>query len=257
MSRTGPSRVLVVSSALLVVLVASGLVAASVARSSAAGRESHPGVTSVEVDQDCAGDVTVLPADAGGDAVEVARADRWTFGRPRHTAEVVDGRLTVSTDCPDLQLFWTSASDLTLRVPAGVEVRVSAGAGAVRARGTTGDLDLSTSAGEVAVSDVTGRLHLSAGAGRISATGVTAEEVTAESSAGQVTVSAVAPVERLSATSSAGAVTVELPDDGTRYDVRADTSAGAITVDVPQDPDSPRVVEARSSAGSVTVRTAG
>ncbi|MGY1857954.1 hypothetical protein [Modestobacter sp. SYSU DS0290] len=104
---------------------------------------------------------------------------------------------------------------------------------------------------------MTGELALHSGAGRVSATGVDADVVVAESSAGSVTVSAVAPVTRLTATSSAGAVTVVLPDDGTRYDVRPSTSAGSVAVEVPQDPASPRVVEARSSAGAVTVRTAG
>jgi hypothetical protein len=78
--------------------------------------------------------------------------------------------------------------------------------------------------------------------------------VQAESTAGQVTVSNLVPPEQVTARSTAGRVVVEVPDDGTAYQVEAQATSGPGDVDVLTDPQSPRRIVADSSAGAVEVR---
>jgi hypothetical protein len=162
---------------------------------------------------------------------------RYVWRKPVVTTSDQGGVVVVRVDCP-----WTSLGasvDLVVDVPPDGTVEARTSAGSVKAEGVSAALTLSSSAGSVTAADVT------------------SPRVSAESSAGSVTVSAApgADPSSISARSSAGSVTVEVPDlPGVSYAVDAGSSAGGTTVEVRTDPQSERTITARSSAGSVVVR---
>lgn len=208
----------------------------------------------VEVDVN-AGPVTVEATPDGSASLEV-RTEAALFADADVSYEVVEGRLMVSGNCgrPPWIIGWARCStDVTLRIPAEVDLIVSTSAGHVTARGLTGAADVRSSAGRVRVDDHSGPLRAHSSAGGVTVTGLSSDDAEITSSAGGVEVTALTPPASLQASSSAGGVTVTLPDD-VAYNVDADSSAGSATVDVATDPASPYRVEVRSSAGNVTVQ---
>lgn len=202
-----------------------------------------------------AGQVTV-EASSDGSASLVAQTEAALFASAEVSFDVVDGRLVVTGECGRTPwvIGWARCrTDVTLQVPADVDLVARSSAGSVTARGLTGTADVRSSAGSVRVDDHTGPLQAHSSAGGVVVTGLDSDDAEVTSSAGGVEVTAVSPPADLRASSSAGGVTVTLPGD-VAYNLDADSSAGGTTVDVPTDPSSPYRVEAKSSAGGVTVQ---
>ena len=226
----------------------------------------------VEIDVD-AGQVTLEAASDGSPSL-TAETEAALFSTADVSYEVVDGRLVVSGDC-DRGIWlvggFNCRTDVTLRLPADIDVVAKSSAGRVTAAGLDGAANLESSAGSVLVTDHTGELQVrsSAGgvrvngqdgplrahssAGGVEVTGLRSDDAEITSSAGGVTVTAVTPPQHLVVSSSAGGATVTLPG-GESYNLDANSSAGSTNVNVPTDPNSPYRVEVKSSAGGVTVR---
>jgi DUF4097 and DUF4098 domain-containing protein YvlB len=95
-------------------------------------------------------------------------------------------------------------------------------------------------------------LRLSSSAGDVEGSGVRADTVSAESSAGDVSLSLRTAAERVDVDSSAGDVELVVPDE--TYRVDAATSAGDVDDrQVRTDPSAPRSIYARSSAGDIRI----
>ncbi|HJU96937.1 MAG TPA: DUF4097 family beta strand repeat-containing protein [Jiangellaceae bacterium] len=238
-----------------IVLLALGLWAAA----SWALRSTESDTVSIDESYDSiaidvsAGDI-VIEAGSGDDTTLEWRTEVGPF-RDAEVSHRVDGdRLVIDTGCEggllSLPLSFCRA-DLSLTVPADVDVVAESSAGQVRASGLEGSADLESSAGEVRVDDHSGRLRAHSSAGAVIVDGLASDDAEVSSSAGRVEVTATEPPQNLRAESSAGQVIVTLPDE--TYDLDADSSAGDVTIEVPTDPDSRFHVEASSSAGDVTV----
>lgn len=161
---------------------------------------------------------------------------RYLWNEPTVTSTLQGDVVVVSVDCP----FASFGSTVTLVVDVPPD-------GTVEAR---------TSAGSVTATGVSSALTLRSSAGSVTATDVTSERVSAESSAGSVSLSfaAAADPTAIVARSSAGSVRVTVPDVAdVAYRVDAGSAAGSTTVQVRTDPQSDRSISARSSAGSVVV----
>lgn len=187
----------------------------------------------VRVDDAC-GSIVLRQGPAG--VVTTRATIRYTWRMPVVTSRVEGDVVRVDVDCPPLS-FGSSVA-LVVEVPPGGSVEARSSAGSVSAEGLGSDLDLRSSAG------------------RVTATDVTSSIVSAQSSAGSVSLSFASGADPMtvSATSSAGGVRVTVPDvAGVAYRVDAGSSAGSTTVEVRTDPASPRAITARSSAGSVVV----
>jgi hypothetical protein len=187
----------------------------------------------VRVEADC-GSITLLEGAPG--VVTTQATIRSTWREPKVTSRLESDVVRVMVDCPALSLG--SRVSLTVEVPPDGVVEAHSSAGSVTAQGLSSDLTLSSSAGAV------------------SATEVSSSRVSADSSAGSVSLSWAASADpmTISATSSAGSVRVSVPDvAAVAWRVDADSSAGSTTVEVRTDPQSDRTIIARSSAGSVTV----
>jgi Putative adhesin len=215
-------------------------------------RSSYDGVRSLVVEG--ASDVTLTGAPAGGSLEVVARVTEG-LRSPSHSGQRTgDGELRLSASCPGF-FGGRCAVDYEIRVPSGTVVRADASGGDVVAEEitTTEPFRLESSAGDVTANDVTApAIELSSSAGDVSGRALSAERLELESSAGDVTASLRTPAERLLADSSAGDVELVVPDEVYRLD--ASSSAGDVDAsDVSTDPDAPRAIVARSSAGDVRV----
>lgn len=194
-----------------------------------------------------------------GDSDETTLAYRTESGLWRDvgvTRRIEGDRLVIDADCNGFLRFpfGYCRADVTLTVPADVDVTAKSSAGRVSATGLEGSADLESSAGRVDVRDHSGELRAHSSAGVVVVEELASDDAEISSSAGTVDVTAVEPPRNLVAESSAGDVRVTLPDE--EYNLDADTSAGDVRIEVPTDPNSDYRVRVHSSAGDVTV-TAG
>lgn len=235
--RGGPVRVLLV---VVVVLVGLGLVAAAIGtvvsltrRTQAQDLVTETTGAAVRVENPC-GPIALRQGVAG--SVSTRATIRYSWRTPTVSSRLEGDVVVVIVDCPVLALG--SGVSLVVEVPPDGTVEARSSAGSVQADGLSSDLTLRSSAGAV------------------SATALTSRMVSAESSAGSVSLvwAAGADPNEISARSSAGSVSVRVPDvEGVAYRVDADSSAGSTTVRVRTDEESTRTITARSSAGSVLV----
>jgi DUF4097 and DUF4098 domain-containing protein YvlB len=140
-----------------------------------------------------------------------------------------------------------------LDVPRDVSVRVDSGAGSVTVSGMENTVDARSGAGGIDVTDCRGDLNLSSGAGKVRASGLTSASVHAQSGAGGVSLQFVAAPLNVSAASGAGSVDVEVPRDGSSYEVRGESGRGGRRIDVATAPGSTHAMVLNSGAGSTRV----
>jgi hypothetical protein len=207
-------------------------------------------VRRVELSVDAGSEIEIRGSDRA-DIVGERRLLRNAEG-PELVEHIEGGTLYISATCGGTVPLWCRAS-YTLDVPRGVSVDVSNQGGPISVEGVDGSVRVSSTAGEVIVSDVGGDVEAQSYAGAVEVVGGRGARVQAESTAGRVTVSNLVPPEQVTARSTAGRVAVEVPDDGTAYNVEAQASSGSGDVQVPIDPQSPRRIVADSSAGSAHV----
>ncbi|MCU0309153.1 MAG: DUF4097 domain-containing protein [Thermoleophilia bacterium] len=223
----------VVSLALLMLLAAgvAALLLRTVARTEATDEIVIPrGVTAVDVAVDT-GDVVVSGL-AGPVRVSARRA--YALWGPDVSDRQDGATLVVRADCPGFGWLIACEVDLDVAVPPATRVRAESDAGTVTVQAVTGPVRAESDAGAVAVRR--------AGPG----------DVVASTNAGDVEVDAARAPARIEARSDAGDVLVRVPRG--RYAIDADTTAGDVRIDgVVDDPTAPRVIVARTRAGSVTV----
>ena len=204
-------------------------------------------VRRVEVDLP-AGAVALV---AGDGPVTVHRTIRWVLNRPTTSERVEEGVLRVEADWRGPRLPGGEVS-YRVEVPATVDVRAWTGAGAIRAEGLAGDVDVRTQAGRVDLVNLGGHVRAITQAGQVRGTGLAARQVEAQSNAGTVSLAFEAPPDRVEARTNAGSVDLLVPDQ--RYAVEAGSAAGRTQVELAGDPTAPRRLVAHSNAGQVRVR---
>lgn len=185
--------------------------------------------------------------------VHVTAKGHYTLQRPAlHTSSTAAGVTVKGGSCSPFGVL-VCGQDITVELPAGFRVVAKGSAGDVRATGLTGALQLHSSAGDVRVDGSTGPLTISSSAGDVTATDVHSAQVSASSSAGDVSLAFAAVPDAVTATSSAGDVRVRLPGSA-QYQVKArSSSAGDVRVTVARNDASTHVISASTSAGDVIV----
>lgn len=230
-SRRGRTLLWVGATIAVVAIAQGGYQAADwLSASTTVSSETHGALPAVDLTAD--GDVTV--AVGSSDSIEIERRARSGFQDVRYEAVETDGTLAVEHSCPR---WWSSGvcqADLVVTVPAGTEVVVRTGSGAVRVEGVEGDLRLDSGDGDVTVLRAGGRVDARTSSGRVEVDGARTG-VVARSGDGDVTVrDAGGAVE---ARTSSGAVVV----DGVRGDATVESGDGD--------------VEAREVTGSASATT--
>ena len=240
-----------VSALVCLVLVASGAwsMVNALARTTTVERATYAGVRSLEVRE--VGRVQVTGAPAGSPVRVVARITR-SLSAPEQHVDHAGGRLTIESTCPAV-LAQACEIDYDIAVPPEVRVVVDARGGDADAADLETDhpLVLRTAAGDVEAERVVApRIDAGSSAGDVRLLEVRSPRIEARSSAGDVRVAARSPLTRLEARSSAGDVDVIVPEGV--YALTAEAGAGDVRAGaIRTDPDSPRRLELRSSAGDV------
>jgi len=183
------------------------------------------------------GDVRVT-AGAPGSGVVVRRLLQWSFGTAESVETVSGGRLDVAAQCSRELGFGDCSVDYEITAPPGVALRLETHTGDVRVTGSTADLTLESDTGDVTVR------------------GARSGTANVTTSTGEIDLGFAAAPRAVRASSSTGDVVVEVPADGTSYDVRTSTSTGDQSVTAPVSSGSARHVDVRTSTGDVEVRTA-
>lgn len=176
----------------------------------------------------------------------------YTVAVPRGVAV----RGTVSAGAAEL----TGASSVDLRDGAGPitvtdasgPVRLDSSAGSIRVTKVDGTVDAQSSAGSVDVSDVTGAVTMRSSAGSLTGDNLRGTRTAARSSGGNVTLRLPVAQDVL-AESSAGGIDLTVPPGS--YRVQASASAGSTNLGFRPDPNGRYLLDLRSSAGGITVRT--
>ena len=185
-------------------------------------------VERLEVDLN-AGNITVRASDRDDIRVRTVRTYAWF--RPRTSARIRGDELHLTATC---RLLGQCSVRYEVEVPRGTE------------------LDLDTSAGRIRISGATGAITARTSAGDIEGDGLAADEIDATTSAGDIDLTLGEVPERLDLRTSAGDIDVVVPDE--TYRVETDTSAGDVETELRTDPAAPRVIEARTSAGDISLR---
>lgn len=240
---------------LLVVTVALTVVGVLV-RQQVTTRETLTGVDAVALDLGCAGDVSVVAdgALAPGTA-EITWSEHWSTSRPRHGAEVVDGRLELSSACSSFSFGSSAGSDVALRLPEGASVTIATEYGDVTTSGVAGDLVVTTGYGDVDVRDADGDVTVRAGAGDVALAGRVGS-ARLDVGTGDVRVRSSDVPDDLRVKVGVGDAVVDLPAAGS-YDVSAGTGVGDAAVTVDDEPGATSSIAVSVGAGDVTVRPRG
>ena len=112
------------------------------------------------------------------------------------------------------------------------------------------EVDVRTSNGRVQLTDVTGKVSASTSNGRITGEGLHGD-TTVETSNGAIELE-LESAQNVTATTSNGSITLAVPEDS--YDVSAETSNGSTNIGVPDEDDAQFQLVLRTSNGSIDVR---
>lgn len=114
-------------------------------------------------------------------------------------------------------------ADVIVRVPAGAQLELQHGVGAIRASGVDADLDLDISSGGIDASDITGELVADTGSGSVVLADIRGD-VNADTGSGAVTASRISG-RRLSIDTGSGSVSIADIDADT---LEVDTGSGGV-----------------------------
>lgn len=230
----------------VVVLLALVVAVSLLFRSHKVATRNFAGATKVVVSVD-AGSVVIAPSAA--DTVEVRRNESYLGRRPRVTEDVEGGTLRLQAHC---QLALAACTiDYSLKVPQGLPVSVVTKAGAVKAGGLSGRLDLNSSAGNIDLSQLSGSVKAHSQAGAISGTGISSASFDGSTDAGAIGIGFSKAPRSLHLTTNAGNIDLRVPDEGYRLTTSAPATA---SVGIKTDPAAPRKIDARTAAGSIHIR---
>jgi hypothetical protein len=188
-------------------------------------------VTAVVIEGD-SGSVTVTGSSRSG--VRVSQRASYSKTPPKATHTLRAATLTVSYTCP-VELVCGVAYNV--RVPSGVSVSVTAGAGAIT------------------LTSLSGPVTARADAGLITAVALGSATASFTSDAGGVIATFSAAPESVSASTNVGPISLTVP--GTvAYKVAAHTFVGTSTITVRESGTSAHVIRAHSDLGSISISPA-
>ena len=184
------------------------------------------------------GDITVVPG-AGKRAV-LTGVVNYSLFRPvvkwEHTA--------TATFLDGPNCFWVEA------------VRATSGSGDVSASNLTGALNLNAGSGDITLDHLSGPLVLSAGSGDINGTSISATNVQANDSSGDVDLSFNRVPTDVDIGDGSGDITVAVPAN-VSYSVVAKASSGSTNIGVPTNPLSHNVIHLSAASGDISIVPSG
>jgi hypothetical protein len=249
---SAPRALLFVGLSLITLVVLAGVVLAAVflRAGSVEISDDAPAGTRVSVEVPSAA-FTFRPSTDG--LVHIAAHGTYLGKKPTLTADTTGGVTTIKGGCAD-QWFGLCSLDVTVTLPAALELTVDGTNGSISASGLTGALSLETTNGAIETTGSEGQIDLRTTNGAIRVQDARSGQVTATTTNGSVDLSFLAAPATVVATSTNGSVTLRVPVDGVSYFVRARTTNGNTdTAAVPSDRTSTRTITAETTNGNVRV----
>jgi DUF4097 and DUF4098 domain-containing protein YvlB len=196
-------------------------------------------------------DSGTLTLSAGPDnQTTVAARSRWEEQQPTVTEQWNGSTLTVVTSCPG---EGRCEVDLTVTLPAGTTITTNTDTGDATLTGLTGPVSVRTGTGQIRLSELTGKVTADTETGSIKGSTLSADQVTATTDTGDVSLGFSVDPEAVSVTVGTGEVIITVPRSSTSYHVTADTDTGDRRVGVTQDDGASRTIGAHTDSGNVTV----
>jgi hypothetical protein len=117
------------------------------------------------------------------------------------------------------------------------------------------DVSAITDNGRVRLDDLAGAIEVETDNGRIEGDAIAAGRVIARTDNGAVELAFSAPPGDVRVRTDNGRIDLSVPTSEAGYAIDAETDNGDVDVDVPTDPSSPRVIEAHTSNGGISIAT--
>lgn len=192
-----------------------------------------------------------------GDVREITvtkKFDRNVFGS-EPSEKYNDGKLELKdTGCGFLSFGCDTHYVIT--VPKDLKVTIESSSGDLKVSQLPAGVTLQTSSGAIEIDHIGGQMSLKSSSGDISGTNLSATAVTAQSSSGDVELGFDLAPQTIDAQTSSGDVGLRLPAGSETYKVEADSNSGDESANIKTDPESSRVIKAKSSSGDAIVEYA-
>jgi hypothetical protein len=189
-----------------------------------------------------------------GDVSEITvdrKFNRNLFGS-KPSEKYSDGKLQLKdTGCGFLS--FGCDTNYVITVPKDLTVTIQSSSGDLKVSELPTGVSLQTSSGAIELDHVGGQVSLKSSSGDISGDNLSATGVTAQSSSGDVELGFDLAPQQIDAQTSSGDVDLRLPTGDETYKVDADTNSGDESANVKTDPQSSRVIKAKSSSGDTVV----
>ncbi|KAB2586803.1 hypothetical protein BS297_03375 [Rhodococcus erythropolis] len=154
--------------------------------------------------------------------------------------------------CPDLG-FARCDLTVTIDLPPETSLTVESRAGSVEARDLSGRIRVTSDVGNVTLRRHSGEITTRTTVGQINISAETSDPIDAQSTAGDIRISAESPPSSAKARTTHGDIAVHVPNNVT-YMIDVRSAIGQSLSSVPEDPRSTHRIDAESAAGTVRVR---
>jgi putative adhesin len=199
------------------------------------------------------GDITVRPGGRAG-LGRLTGTVRYSLIRPRFSWNPAADSITANVSCAIPVGF--CGLEATLEAPAQTAVSLSSNGGNLSVSGMTGNVTLSSGGGDLSLTGLPGDLVLATDGGNIDGNALTAQDVSARSAGGNITLTFTRPPRNVRITTDGGNVTVILPSGSTAYNIHAATGGGNVADPVPQSPSSLHVITVTTGGGNISITQA-
>lgn len=227
---TGPIRVIaLLVSTVLVVLVGASMIGPML-KQSATTERALPAVTALKLSSGI-GDVRIRAAEPGESPKAVA-TDTWGLSRPSTSVSTKGGVAQLKSSCRAVA-SGVCNTDWLVVVPAGTDLTLEHGVGAINVEGVDGDVEVQTGVGDVSITESG------------------SERVSVDMGVGAVTYEAVEPPRQVDFSLGVGDVSVRVPDS-VGYRVNT-TGASEALNNLGHDSSSERSIRVEAGVGSISI----
>jgi hypothetical protein len=181
---------------------------------------------------------------------------RWNTPRqPPYAAEQLGDTLTVRSRGCGFHVFGAYCeAQVTIAVPADVDLRLNTDSGRVRISGIGGTVRLDLDSADLDLSGIRGPLWAKLDSGRLSARDLASSSVEITMDSGDIELQFdSAPVAVRTRTDS-GQIVIAVPPGTGPYGVRTDTDSGQTRVDVTTGVSAQHQIDASTDSGDITIR---
>lgn len=194
-----------------------------------------------------AGDLTVRLADV--EQPTLHRTWRWAGDKPDARAALVEGELSLDTNCGRAMRF--CAVDHELLLPAPVPVYAHTGSGDITVEAAL-EVDLRTGSGDIALNDVDGNVWIETGSGDVRARNLFAARVDVITGSGDVGLQIEELFDRVRVKTGSGDVQLTVPP--ATYDISARTGSGDVNVRGVTSGSSGSRIDVQTGSGDILIR---